>query len=329
MKLAPRKIILSTFLAVFSNLIAENTDSGVFYRESEAFLSSMPRQLQKNQANAVREAISGNCEALNAVRNSRNTEPEIAEGVARIKINDNLTLFRSAHASDKKIPLLIYLHGGGWAIGSINSCARYCAAMAEKDIAVLAVNYRLAPEHRYPAGLNDCISSVKLALDSIETWNISKVALGGDSSGGNLAIATAMSFPKDTFSSLVLFYPVTKAYDDGSVSWHAYGTGQGLDSALMLAFNDAYTSDTHNPLVSPAMASDKNLEPLPPTILVAADHDILKDQGYEFASRLKQLGIATDYHLIPGSVHLFITVKGQDSAFHRAVSLSSAFISTH
>ena len=90
--------------------------------------------------------------------------------------------------------------------------------MAEKGIAVLAVDYRLAPEHPFPEGLNDCMDAIKFALDNMVEWKCSSISVGGDSSGGNLAIATAMSFPESTFNSLIIFYPDTKAYADGSNS---------------------------------------------------------------------------------------------------------------
>ena len=160
-------------------------------------------------------------------------------------------------------------------------------------------------------------------------WKCSSISVGGDSSGGNLAIATAMSFPESTFNSLIIFYPVTKAYADGSSSWKQFGKGFGLDSELMDAFNDAYTSDPHNPLVSPAEASDSVLSKLPPTLLVAAERDILRCQGADFADRLAHLGVERKYVLIPGSVHLFITVAGQPTAFSRSVKESSGFISSH
>ena len=224
------------------------------------------------------------------------------------------------------LPLLVYLHGGGWTIGSINSCARYCAAMADNGVAVLAVDYRLAPEHPFPAGLNDCIDAVKTASDSLATWQCNSISLGGDSSGGNLAVAAALAGLPCRVAGLVLFYPVTEAYADNSESWIEYGEGYGLDAALMDAFNDAYTDDSRNPLVSPALASDSTLVSLPPLLLVAAERDILRSQGEKFAVRLEKLGVDVTHRLIPGSVHLFITVPGQPAAFDEAVRQSRVFL---
>ena len=97
----------------------------------------------------------------------------------------------------------------------------------------------------------------------------------------------------------------------------------------MMAFNEAYTSDIHNPLVSPADALDDELEKLPPTLIVAADRDILREQGAEFANRHKQLGKEVEYRMVPKSVLLFITVPWQSAAFNYAVSEASWFIHTN
>lgn len=313
------------------SLYSTNTDYGNNPERIEAnsFLANMPNKLQEHQAESIRKAISGESGLLYNVRNARNLAAELPKDVSRTEISQNLTLFRSNRYDNDTIPLLIYFHGGGWVFGSINSCSRYCGAMAEKGIAVLAVDYRLAPEHPFPEGLNDCMDAINLALDNMEEWKCNSISVGGDSSGGNLAIATAMSFPKSTFCSLILFYPVTKAYADGSNSWKQFGNGFGLDSELMNAFNNAYTSDLYNPLVSPAEASDSVLSKLPPTLFVAAERDILRCQGADFADRLAQLGVELKYILIPGSVHLFITVAGQPTAFCRSVKESSGFIYSH
>ncbi len=315
-------------MAVISNgTIKSDVSCGVYRHEADSFLSVMPKDLQKRQAEAVRLAMVGNSESLEAIRMSRNEASELPLGVIRKQVGENMALFRDSRYEEETIPLLLYFHGGGWTIGSINSCSRFCSAMALNGIAVLAVDYRLAPEYPYPAGLTDCIEAAKIAADSLEVWKCSGIVLGGDSSGGNLAIATALSLPADMFAALVVFYPVTKAYSDNSPSWDKYGHGFALDSELMKTFNSAYTSDVYNPMVSPIEASDQDLRKLPPMLMIAAERDILKDQGREFVNRLKSLGNDVRYDIIPGSVHLFITVPGQTSSFNYAVSAASGFIS--
>lgn len=297
-----------------------------YAEEADAFLAGMPKGLQDAQRDAIMKAIGGDCGDLDAVRGSRNKEYVLPEGVSRRRIGERMCLFRKDGDGADGMPLLVYLHGGGWTIGSINSCSRYCASMARRGVSVLAVDYRLAPEHRFPEGLQDCIEAVKVATDSAAAWGCGGVSVGGDSSGGNLAIATAMSMPSGTLESLVLFYPVTRAYADGSESWLRYGRGYGLDSDLMDAFNEAYTDDRRNGLVSPMDVEKGALSRLPRTLIVAAERDILQCQGRELAERMSDEGVDVTYRLMEGTVHLFITVAGQERAFEDAVKLSSDFI---
>lgn len=156
--------------------------------------------------------------------------------------------------------------------------------------------------------------------------HISRITLGGDSSGGNLALATALSEQcRGKIESLLLFYPVTKAFDDGSLSWRKYGKGYGLDAEIMKAFNRAYTlnTDARSEAISVGLCSDEALQALPRTLLVTAERDILCDQGKELAERMGNKATRIEY---TGTVHLFITVPGQDAAFAKAVRDAVSFI---
>ena len=125
--------------------------------------------------------------------------------------------------------------------------------------------------------------------------------------------------------SLVLFYPVTKAYDDGSSSWNRYGSGFGLDTELMCEFNHAYVAgaDPLDKRISVGDCGDDILGRLPRALLIAAGRDILCDQGEEFARKAGKRLTRIEF---PGAVHLFITVPGQDKAFSTAVELASDFL---
>ena len=201
---------------------------------------------------------------------------------------------------------------------------------ASGKMRVVALDYRLAPEHPYPEGLHDCVDAVKYLVEHAEELLIDtcRITIGGDSSGGNLALATALSDAcHDQVESLLLFYPVTKAFDDGSVSWQEYGKGFGLDAEVMDASNRAYTlhADARQTNISVGLSSDATLQKLPRTLLIAAERDILRDQGKELAEWMGQKARRIEYE---GAVHLFITVPGQEAAFQRAVADAIAFI-TH
>lgn len=311
--------------------------------EADDFIDMLNDGRQDRQADAIFHAIGGNSAELATLRNSRNSLGTLSDKVERTDIHGEaasrgvaMRLYRPKDSAGKQIPLLVYLHGGGWTIGSINSCASFCDELAASgNVMVLAVDYSLAPENNYPKGLFDCVSAVEYAFAKAKEWGSSpeSVSIGGDSSGGNLALATCLYLQDDssfnhTIKSLLLFYPVVKAYNDKSDSWKKYSRGYALDSRLMEAFNKAYIAegDCHDPVVSPADATDDQLRKLPPMLIISAERDILCDQGKEFTSRVKNLGNNVERIEFPGAVHLFITVKGQPTAFNKAVALSGKFL---
>ena len=326
-----RSVLISLIISSVSILIY-----GSDYRvEADVFLKNMPDSLQSIQTRAIRKAMAGDSKELQLVRKSRNSSAEMPKNVIAEYITPNLRLYKPIGKNVDRLPLLVYFHGGGWTFGSINSCSKFCANLVSKGNAmVLAVDYRLAPEHPFPQGLEDCCNAVMFAVENADKWGGDSdcISLGGDSSGGNLAIATALklqkTMPDMKLRSLVLFYPVVSAWIDKTDSWNKYGEGFGLDSELMNAFNRAYAgNDYRNPLISVSLADDKSLKKLPPTLLIAADRDILKDQGEKFCDKLKTLGVDVTRKELSGTVHLFITVPGQNSAFQEAVSISSDFLS--
>ena len=297
--------------------------------QADAFLKHMTPNLQHTQTLAIIKAMDGDNSDLEAVRQSRNAEPQYADNVQTRMITPTMRIYEPKHSHEKSLPVMLYLHGGGWTFGSINSCGRFCNAMAASGaMRVIALDYRLAPEHPYPMALNDCIAALQHIISHSDELHIdtNRITLGGDSSGGNLALATALSKQhRGSIESLLLFYPVTKAFDDGSTSWQLYGKGYGLDAEIMETFNRAYTmqADSRCTAISVGLCSDDELRALPRTLLIAAERDILCDQGRELASRMGSKATRIEYK---GAVHLFITVPGQDAAFQRAVKDAVAYI---
>lgn len=296
--------------------------------EQDSFLARMKPGLQHMQMLAVRAAMRGDDTALERTRESRNQPPVLPQGVEAVYVRPDLCLFMPSRPSARKRPLLLYLHGGGWCFGSINSCARFCAALAlEGDCCVAALNYRLAPAHRFPAPLHDCQQALAYLKQHAAQWGCdsSQVSVGGDSAGGNLALATAMTVPG--VCKVIPIYPVTKLYTVPSASWRQYATGYGNDAELLEAFNEAYAGrEARNPLASVGLASDSALQALPPVLIISAGHDILFDQTAELARRLERLHHPLSYHVYPTATHLFITVPGQPAAFNEAVATVAGFL---
>lgn len=300
-------------------------------RDETAFLQSMSPTLQHTQALAVRAAMQGDARTLQQIRESRNVPPTLPEGVKAVTLTPTMTLFRSTQPTHAPRPVLLYLHGGGWCFGSINSCTRFCAAVAKRaNICVVALNYRLAPEHPYPAPLDDCRTAFNYLKGHAAEFggDTTRVSIGGDSAGGNLAIATAMTVgSKNRVHSLIPIYPVTELFTRPTSSWRTYAQGYGDDAELLEAFNEAYAAgQAHNPLVSVGLAPDEALQQLPPVLLISAGHDILFDQTAAWAQRLQSLAHPLSYHVFPTATHLFITVPGQSTAFSEAVRLTSEFL---
>lgn len=327
-----RSIVLSTILCATTIANSQTLPSAALQQkmlaEEQTFLANMKPGLQHTQMMAVRRAIQGDDSALNEIRQSRNKTPILPDGVTATYPTSNICLFSPSKPATRKRPLLLYLHGGGWCFGSINSCARFCAAVAlEADCCVAALNYRLAPAYPFPTPLNDCREAVDYLKKHAEEWGSDStlISVGGDSAGGNLALATAMS--TTGLCKVVPIYPVTKLYTETTTSWQKYAKGYGDDAELLEAFNEAYAGiSTHNPLVSVALASDETLRALPPMLIISAGHDILFDQTAELVQRLIRLGCPLQYHVYPTATHLFITVPGQPTAFDQAVKTTASFL---
>lgn len=298
-------------------------------RECTAFLQAMPADRQHQQALAVNRAAQGDTAQLCRIRASRNTTPELPAGVEATYVRPDLCLFSPKTCALLPRPVMLYLHGGGWAFGSINSCASFCAALALRgNCCVVALNYRLSPESPYPAALDDCRSALSYIRAHATEWgcDTARISVGGDSAGGNLALALAMS-DGGLYAALPI-YPVTELYEVPSASWQKYAQGYGDDAELLLSFCAAYAAgQERDPFASVGLASDSLLRRLPRTLMLSAGRDILLDQGTAFVQRARRAGHqAIEQVVYPTATHLFITVPGQPTAFAEAVKLAASFV---
>ncbi|MCC7365893.1 MAG: alpha/beta hydrolase [Dehalococcoidia bacterium] len=208
-------------------------------------------------------------------------------------------------------PLLVYIHGGGWVIGSPNTHRQLCAELAEgAGVVVLSVHYRLAPEHPAPAALEDCVAAIRWAVANAAAIDArpDRFAIGGDSAGGNLTAASALWLRDNggpTPSFLLLLYGAY-AMDFDTPSYHANGKGYILEQDAMVWFRDHYLSggaDANDPYVSPLKA---NLANLPPALLVVGTLDPLLDDSRLFAEALRKAGgtaALSEYQDMP---HVFL-----------------------
>lgn len=212
--------------------------------------------------------------------------------------------------------LVVYFHGGGWVLGSLDSHDAICAFLAhEADVTVMAVDYRLAPEHPFPAGVNDAIAAFRHCVANADELGIdpTAIAVAGDSAGGNLSavVAQATTATGEQGPALqVLVVPVTDL-STKHTSYQLFSDGFFLTEAHMDWYKDHYLTDPSqalDPRVSPLLADD--LTGLPPAYVAIAGFDPLRDEGIAYARRLKQAGVTTVLRVHTGLIHPFIGVLG-------------------
>lgn len=211
--------------------------------------------------------------------------------------------------------LLVYFHGGAFFLGSLETHDHVARSLAlGTGYKVISVGYRLAPEDKYPAGLQDCYGVVRWAADRGEylKWNGVDLAIAGDSSGGTYVAAVAAMAHDDGFdriSGQVMFYPsLDLDFDiDRYPSLQENAEGYGVETATLKAFNSFYVdsgADPADPLVSPIKR--QNLAGLPPALIVTAEHDPLRDEGELYGRRLQEAGVDATVRRYEGANHGFV-----------------------
>ena len=310
-------LLLLTAFGAFL-LVAEE-----FSKESMDFLAARPAGVQEETAQAVRDALNGNVEALKKVRAGmlQDAAPPAGVRVENTRVGDRRIRFYYPGSEPGKA-VVLYLHGGGWTLGGLEGSARFCGDLAkDSGLDVATLDYRLAPEHRAPAALEDVLAAVRLLRER----GYRRIYLAGDSAGGNLA-ASAAGKERSAIAGVILYYPVVLAKNDRSESWRKYGVGFGLDGSLMEAFNESYAPGAlaEDPAASPLLAEE--FAHYPETLIVAAECDVLHDQGRAFAELLKKNGVPVTHRTLPGTIHAFMTYPGMENAYQEGVRLATEFL---
>lgn len=241
--------------------------------------------------------------------------------------------YRGPHAEER--PLVIYFHGGGWIIGDLQTHHAYCTALSEASGAsVIAVDYRRAPEHPFPAAQDDALAAVREVAARQADFGGSNggIILAGDSAGGQLALATALEADDTLMARLrgvIATYPVVDHYTRGHASYVECARGQALTASLMYWIWDTYLAGADPeaaatqrafPIRSPA------LERLPPVLLCTAGRDPLRDEGRAMIDRLREVGVATEFEHFPDSEHGFASSLGLTEDYATWLSRCANFI---
>lgn len=216
--------------------------------------------------------------------------------------------------SQESMPVLVYFHGGGWVIGNLDSHDVVCRRLANAGrCVVVSVDYRMAPEHKFPAAVEDCMAATEWVARSPGPLRIdaSRLAVGGDSAGGNLAAAVALmarDAKSPRISAQLLFYPATD-FDMSMPSHKTRGEGYLLTTRTMEWFRDQYfrgAEDGADWRASPLKATD--FEGLPPAYVLTAGYDPLCDEGEAYARKLHDAGVTVTMRRYPGQIHGFLNM---------------------
>jgi acetyl esterase len=214
-------------------------------------------------------------------------------------------------------PLMVFFHGSGFVLCNLDThdsvCRNLCAAAG---CVVVSVDYRLAPEHKFPAGPEDCYAATRWAAEHAPELNADpgRIVIAGDSAGGNMVAVTALMVRDRGVPALrgqLMIYPVTDYFNSGHPSYAENAEGYGLTAAGMRWFWTHYLnsdSEADNPFVSPLRARD--LSGLPPALIITAEYDVLRDEGERYGKRLAEAGVHTKIVRYDGMNHGFFNMYG-------------------
>jgi acetyl esterase len=223
-------------------------------------------------------------------------------------------------------PGVVYFHGGGWVIGDLDTHDNICRAIARRAGAVVvSVDYRLAPEHKFPVPLEDCYDATKWVATNAAKLGIdpSRIAVAGDSAGANMATVIAKKLHDEkgpTLALQILVYPVTKLNSYDTPSHKEFAEDHFLTNSAMRWFAENYLArpeDALNPDASPALISD--LRELPPALVITAECDPLRDEGEAYAKRMEEAGVPVTCTRYAGMIHPFFGMLGVSAGARKAM----------
>jgi acetyl esterase len=256
--------------------------------------------------------------------------PELAEVRALDAAGTPCRLYRPHGVAESNVPALVYFHGGGWVIGDLDTHDTLCRQLAHgAGVVVVAVDYRLAPEHRFPAAADDCIAATRWVAGQAGVLGIdsTRLAVGGDSAGGNLAAVVALAAREAGDLPLayqLLIYPATDQRR-GAPSHTTNADGYLLTRDSIRWYHDHYLeSDAHDEdwRASPLLHPD--LTDLPPALVVTAGFDPLRDEGAQYAQALGDAGNRVAYVCFERQIHGFVTMGKVLDEANTAVGLCAA-----
>jgi len=302
--------------------------AALILKARNAFLKEEPLVAEKLRAdgNARAKTLQGSPEEVGKVEDMKIPGPA-GEILVRVY----------SPSGNGPFPVLLFYHGVGWVIGNLDTADTACRFLANRvPCLVVSVDYRLAPEHPFPAAVEDCYAALQWVANNGKKLNgdPSRIAVSGSSAGGNLAAAiplVARDRGGPNVSYQVLIYPATNLSDLSTDSYRFFGKGYGLLKEHVDFFIRCYLPDEKdriNPYASPLLAKD--LSGLPPAIVITAGFDVLRDEGKAYVDRLREAGVETVHSHYPTMIHGFLTMdrlfgEAEDALVEISNELKKAF----
>lgn len=231
------------------------------------------------------------------------------------------------------LPVLVWLHGGGWVVGDIESHDGLCRFLAKDGpLFVVSVGYRLAPEVRSPSQQQDVLEALQWVVANIATHggDPDHIVVGGDSAGGNLAALAAIAVRNSggpTLAGQLLAYPVTD-FPTASRASYTQDGDYGLSKEDMEWFWNHWLAEGAEVDASTAPLRAADLSGLPPAWVVTAEYDVLKDEGDEYAAKLAAAGVDVEYECVPGAIHGFLSIAGMVPIAAAAIQRAARWAAT-
>lgn len=277
--------------------------------EIESWLKSRPTTQAVNSLQELREQVNKDIINQQGIQHDASYQQSLYVAVSNdVEIEVRVYVPYSLENVEQR-PALVFAHGGGWYLGSLDAWNRTCRLLAESiQHVVFSVDYRLAPEFKFPTPLNDFFTALRYIHENASLFGIdsNRIAVGGDSAGANIATAAclmAKQHPEIKVSHQLLFYPALDA-TMSSKSYDQYAEGYGLESSTMVYCWDQYVQDEsekQNELVSPLLA--QSLDGLPDATIFVCEYDPVRDDGERYAQKLWDAGIQVNFHLLDGMIH--------------------------
>lgn len=275
------------------------------------------------QAREQMKGMAALCSSPEAVANVENLTIPGPEGKIPVRIY--------TPGGDSPFPILVFFHGGGFVLCDLDTHDNLCRSLANRvHCVVVSVDYRLAPEHKFPAAVEDAYAATQWVAKNAHRINgdPTRIAVGGDSAGGNLAAVVAIMARDQNGPTLkyqLLMYPATDISSSNTDSYRNYADGYFLTKGDGEWFCEQYLNceeDRLNPLASPLLAPD--LSGLPPALVITAEFDVLRDGGESYAKRLKKAGVSVKCTRYKGMIHGFMSMDGLLSQARNGIEEASA-----